>query len=415
MGRATGVTLHESFSHSFDGRGFDRSAVLTAAYGESTKSSYSAVRPSTVYGFGTASTRFARDRVHGSNIKFGETNAATITLEENPPIGFSPEMMAHSAPSRQLPDFAVSFRIPAGKAYATTVSRDAPNGPNGEKRYFVLAKDRDSQKAGVEPPAVFLMAAPRGAGAREHMHEPTDGLMTPAERREALVFQKCNERANHALRKASSDACRLTLVMQRNHPNGMLGVESAACTDTLVYAVERAAMLHREAKHAEHAAARHANIAARRESQPRVPEIIEHNPHDTTFVRLFPRLGRVDIDAARPCTQHYVTRPLAVDHVGFRSNQEAPLAPQRAARVERLNNLDAGSRTYDIITGVQRTTLPTSTVECGRMDRRAHPSNNAIPQHTGMAPTLVGPTPDAHMDMWKPPSSQRSPSKAYLL
>jgi hypothetical protein len=173
------------------------------------------------------------------------------------------------------------------------------------------------------------------------MHEITDGLMTPAERREALVFNKCRERAELALRKAASEACRQTLTMKRNHPNGVLGVESAACPDTVVYARERAAMLTQMAKAAEHATGRHDHLARRRESQLPAP-MLEHDCNDTTQARLFPRLGKVAAN-------------------GFRPNPEMPQAYRMSARAERQNNIDAGGRSYNIISGIQRPALPTRT------------------------------------------------------
>ena len=68
-------------------------------------------------------------------------------------------------------------------------------------------------------------APPRGAGPPNAMHAAPTQLLTPMERREALVFDKCHQRARLALRKAANDACQLTRVMQQRFPNGVIGLE----------------------------------------------------------------------------------------------------------------------------------------------------------------------------------------------
>lgn len=346
-----GPTLHESFASSFDRRTFDRSAAMADAFAAA--QSFSNGEPPTgTYGFGTCSIRFknqVRDSAFGN---FGVSNATTIPLTKTAPIPI--ESMAGAAPSKTLPEYASTFEIPLGQSYAKTPSRDAPYGPNGEKLYYVMAKD----KGNGEPGEIFTMQAPRGAGPRTTMHDITDGLMTPAERREALIFNKCRDRAEKMLRKQASDACRMTLTMKRNHPHGVLGLESADCPDTVVYARERAALLAQEKAATEQAMRRHDNLSRRRDSQLPAP-MLEHNPYDTTQARLFPRVGKVDIEAARPCERHYVVRPVTMDTAAYRSNLEKPLAPQRTMRTEHLNDMDAGGRAYDIITGIQRPVPPT--------------------------------------------------------
>jgi hypothetical protein len=332
-----GATLHESFAASFDGRSVtSRSFAATRAF-------HSAGQPPTgAYGFGTLSIRF-KDHVQDSTFgKFGTSNAATIPLTSTAPVPL--DAVAFNAPSRVLPAYAAAFEVPLGQSFGTTVLREAPAGPNGEKQYYVLPKEGRGGEAKMS-----VMAAPRGAGSRSSMHEIMDGLMTPAERREALVFNKCRERAEHALRKAASEACRQTLTMKRNHPNGVLGVESAACPETIVYARERAAMLSREAKAAVHAAGRHDHLARRRDSQLPAP-MLQHDSNDTTQARLFPRLGKVDVAASRRCERDFVLWPGDAGSNGCRS-----------WKAEHQNNMDAGGRSYNIISGIQRPVLPTRT------------------------------------------------------
>jgi len=122
---------------------------------------------------------------------------------------------------------------------------------------------------GTDEPEIFSMSAPRGAGPASQMHVPPKQLLTPAERREALVFDKCHQRARLALRKAANDACNLTRVMQQRYPNGVIGLEGPGCPESVIYAQDRATREVEKTGWAEVAQRRFENISAKRDSQVR--------------------------------------------------------------------------------------------------------------------------------------------------
>ena len=350
------MTLHETFAASFDGGALrDRSTAEALALESLRAACPTFLQSGRVQGFGSNSVRFDNKILDSKRAKYGSSNGATIGLTETLPVPV--EAMAASAPSNVLPDFAARFEAQPGRTFAITLSRDAPDGPEGEKRYFVQPNG-----GGEREGEVSMMPAPRGAGPLARMHETTDhGLMSPREQREVAVFHKCHERALKALRKGTSEACRRTLVMQRLYPVGVLGVESPSCSDTVVYAQQRERIQARASAQSQHAAARLRNLAKCRDSQVERP-FLHHDIHDTAEARLFPRKGRPDVEAAGRCAKHYVVRPQSSVSSAFRSNQEVKLAAPRTARVENLVHLDAGGRTYDIISGARRPFQPTRQV-----------------------------------------------------
>ncbi len=336
--------------------------------------------------------------------------------------------LAQVAPSRELPEYAANFKPESGHTFATTISRDAPPGEDGKPRFWVQPKDTGGLfPDGNGVPAPFPMEAPRGAGPPNQRHQPPTQLLTPAERREALVFDKCHERARASLRKASQDACNLTYTMQKRFPHGVMGLEGPGCPDSLIYRDSRLAREAKAAKAEQGAAARFAHLSERRDSQLDY-RLLTHDSHTTAVDKMFTHkagsaLGiRGDPTVNDPAAS-YNLRPQesGIHEYGFRSNQEQRLREPVAARTDRLHNIHTRGKPYDIISGVALPVRPTAADSTAYdHDRRAHPSNIAVPhtgdqQHRGgTAPTLIGPIPDAHQSSWQPPSPTRHGSKAYM-
>lgn len=403
--RPLGLSLEEQFTRTFDIYPFEASlpppAVPTAG------------KTATAAGFGSAAPRF-QDQVYGSNLNFGLVNkVAVIELGAAEPVPVP--SLAASAPSRLMPEYASTFEPELGRNFQRGVDRSAPPGSDGSPMYFVQAKDAGGVFPGADPPDIFAMPAPRGAGSPSRMHEGPDHMMTPAERREALVFDKCHQRARLALRKAANDACQLTRKMQIAYPNGVLGVEGPACADSLIYRAPHARAKAREEAHADHARRRAENLSTKSNTQ------LSHNfmhfdPKSSAVERMFTSKGAVaGYSAQSRELSHYELRPSRGDReTAFRSNQEKPLRDPAAAdrRTQNLVNALSNGRDWDVISGVRPPLCPS--IPPRDISRRAHESNFAMPLRVGTAPTLVGPIPDAHRPLWKPPSPQKSPSAAYL-
>jgi len=433
-GTGRGLTAHEAFTRTFDVFPFEQPAF--AGTGGSTTQQLGASFPrrsgsttGSVYGFGSASLRF-QNEVYGSHLAYGKVNKAVIELSDNEPVAVT--QLAQVAPSRELPDYAANFKPESGKTYATTISRDAPPGTDGQPRFWVQPKDTVGLfPDGNDVPAPFVMNAPRGAGAARDIHMAPSQLLTPAERREALVFDKCQQRARKTLLKATQEACNLTYTMQQRFPHGVMGLEGPNCPESLIYRNQRLAIEAKAAKHDKIAFERHENIASKRDTQLDY-QLLTHDHRTTAEDKMFTKkapsaLGiRGDPTISDP-TASYGMRPQATTfkEFGFRSNQEHPLREPQPERTQRLHNVNTRGKPYDIISGVALPVRPTAAdTTLYEHDRRAHPSNVAVP-HTGemaasrrgfTAPTLIGPVPDAHQSSWQPPSPTRggSTSKSYM-
>lgn len=272
--------------------------------------------------------------------------------------------------------------------------------------HWVQPKDLQTPLEVTDIPEITAIPLPPGASVPQQLHEKAGGLVTPAERREALVFQKCHERAAKALRKASHDACRLTLQMQRQHPHGVLGVEGYSA-DSVIYERAYGARTAKETSRATHAEARLGYLEERRKTPLPYAMLAHHSTHLDSPI--FQRKGRVrGCTAGHMSSRHYELRPSAATtaNTAFRSNQEVNLAERPAGRTQNLLDVLSGGRRHDIISGHRMPLEPTS-VPHNAFDRRAHPSNMAMPARSGTAPTLVGPIPDSHQTVWRPPSPKK--------
>ena len=231
-------------------------------------------------------------------------------------------------------------------------------------------------------------------------------------RREALVFDKCHQRARLALRKAANDACQLTRTMQQRHPNGVIGVEGPNCDDSLIYRDQRSDRAEIVAYVADHQKARYDNLRLKRDTQ--LPyKLLSHDPSNTSEEVMFPKKARVP--NRQPYSSSFEMRASGASPTAFRSNQEKPLrAGADEGRAQQLHTRTTGGKPYDIITGARLAVEP-SAIDRGVLhDRRSHPSNHSMPHRGGTAPTLVGPIPDAHKVSWKPPSPSKTGSQQYM-
>ncbi|KAL3898843.1 MAG: hypothetical protein SGPRY_012761 [Prymnesium sp.] len=409
--RSSKLTLAEQFSRTFDATPFQ--AIKVPANLPTRPAQPEGMTPGSTYGFGSACLRFQND-IYPSHLNYGKSNKSVIELDSPQPVAV--DKLHANAPSRMLPEFAAFYSPEIGCGFSKGPNRDAPPDSDGTDRYWVQPKDSSGIFPSVDPPEIFSMPAPRGTGKPTLRHEAPQYLMTPAERREALVFEKSNDRARRELRKAANDACQLTLTMQNRYPMGVIGLEGPNCPDSIIYRIPHDRKHALETAKAEHAAARHENLRLRRDTQ--LPyNFLHHDPSNGESERLFSRKGKTVLSAASRELRHYEMRPVREQSGGgFRSNQEMPLGRSISpSRRGQLLDASTGGHPYNIISGVTSTFKPTRVESPDAINRRAHPSNIAMPKQYGTSSTLVGPTPDAHQSFWKASSqAPRVESNSYL-
>ena len=124
-------------------------------------------------------------RAHALQLTFGLTNGTVVELGPTPPVPVTE--LSGGAPSTMLPVHAATFQPDAGRTFSRTVSRDAPPDDDGQPRFWVQPKDIQPPTDHEEPPELFAMRPPRGAGHARDMHKHPVGLMTPAEQRSMLA------------------------------------------------------------------------------------------------------------------------------------------------------------------------------------------------------------------------------------
>lgn len=288
------LSRQERFTRTFDVFPFEQPRhpqTATAAFHQADTKQLSSSTTGGVYGFGSASLRF-QNEVYGCHLNYGKVNKAVLELAASEPVEV--RELAPMAPSRLLPEFAAKFKPELGRTFATTVSRDAPPGKDGLARYWVQPKDTGGLFPGTDEPELFSMDAPRGAGPPTQMHAAPSQLLTPAERREVLVFDKCHQRARAALRKAANDACQVTRVMQQRYPNGVIGLEGPGCEGSVIYSSGRQTRLRTKAGLEAQREQRFESIKARRDTQLDY-KLLTHDHANTAVDHLFPRKAKSSI------------------------------------------------------------------------------------------------------------------------
>lgn len=408
------ATLHEEFTHTFDVFPTQPPATQSTLRPATQASTFAAGVNGFEYGFGSATRRF-QSEVYPQHLLYGMANKAVVELDRTPPVNVM--RMGDAAPSVMLPEFAARFEPEPGRAFSYGPDRKHPPGPDGQELFWVQAKDNQAPMDNNDPPDLFAVSAPVGAGPIEAMHEQPLELMSPAARREALVFEKCQQRARLELRKTTNDACRMARISKQFYPNGIMGVEGPLIEQSLVYENLRDATLAEQARREDHARRRFENLRSKRDSQ--LPyKLLTHDSHSTTHDRIFQR--KLEVTAKPQVSQrHFEMRPATTTHLGgHRTNQEKPLRAGNPGRAQRLHDVNACGRAYDIISGIRTPVAPSQPdrrpLDDPTFDRRLHPSNMSLPRRSGTAPTLIGPIPDAHTSSWKPTSPTRAPSKRFL-
>lgn len=280
--------------------------------------------------------------------------------------------LAPNAPSNTLPAYATNFRALDGRTFGPTPRF----GPAEDGMAHVLPKPH-FVNGRLTQPEVVEVAVPRGAaGSVRTMHDVPAGVITPLERREAMAFERCLQRARSAHRAEKSEAVRRVLLARATNPRGLAGVEAPGTAGTRLYAGASAALAAEAAGAASRAAARADYLRGRINSDVGHPLLEHAGEGGAAPERLFQSRARTahSSDGWSGRGESYAYAPSAqlapVRQTG--NNQERPLRPPNAARAQALWNAREGGRNFDIISGVEKSLRCTApeTIDM----RRAHES-----------------------------------------
>lgn len=305
------------------------------------------------FGFGDASIRF--NTIEYPMQQNGVCNKQVLLLDDAGPIPL-PGGVAPGALSNTLPAYAVHFAPEDGRTFARTPAF----GPADPSRAHILPKPH-FVNGRLTQPDVVEVSVPRGAArSLRQMHDVPEGVLTPAERREAVAFEKSLGRARLVHRAEKAEHVRRAQLARLAHPHGMHGVEAPGAAGSHVYAARAAADADAASVAAVRAQFRRENLWQRGNSQLSHPflEHAEPGPADAPREsRLFQGRARTafsqDLFSGRGESFVYApstgSHPLRQAH----NNQEKRLVEPSAARAQALWNASAGGREFDIISGAR--------------------------------------------------------------
>ena len=258
-------TMHEEFTSTFDVFPMQAPATQSTLRPATQASTFAAGVNGFEYGFGSATRRF-QNEVYPQHLPYGLANKAVLELGRTPPVPVTDPLL-DSAPSMMLPEFASRYEPEPGRAFSYGPDRKHPPAPDGRELFWVQPKDNQPPMDNLEAPEIFAVPAPMGTGPIERLHEQPTELMAPVHRREALVFDKCQQRARHELRKAANDAVRMARLGKTQFPNGLLGVEGPLAEQSLLYEHVRTAARAEQFKKEDHARRRYENLRFKQNTQ----------------------------------------------------------------------------------------------------------------------------------------------------
>jgi len=234
---------------------------------------------------------------------------------------------------------------------------DNVNDPRREEDSTVLFNQRFTLGV-VEAPKAIAVKAP------DCMAKV--GLLTPAERREIMEFEKFNLQAKRTRHKADLDNKRRVQIMKCRHPEGCVGVDGPGAGDTEVYK-DKAYMLQvKEGMKMQHSGGRRTILAGKQSSvQGLGRRLLGHdhnikNAAETKFCQSKGGAARQVLDTHQ---RIFVDDP----------------RNSNPARTQHLRNEDLAGKNFNIVTGAghehHRSNAPYKVGNGGgHINRQAHPS-----------------------------------------
>jgi len=165
------------------------------------------------------------------------------------------------------------------------------------------------------------------------------GLVTPAQRREALAYEVQHHAAMRLQRRAVGEQRQMEQLMRYRHPDGVLGLDSTANAESGVYGAKAQARLAHEQAHVSHADRRRANIARVTVAAQR----LGYDPYAHDETRQAPRpfmqrVGRAGASRSEDTHANIFYQPEGRDN-----------ASRNAQRREHLRESNARGKNYDIV------------------------------------------------------------------
>lgn len=207
---------------------------------------------------------------------------------------------------------------------------------------------------------------PKAIAVKEPACMSKVGLLTPAERREVMEFEKYSLQAKRTRHKAELDEKRRRQIMVCRHPEGCVGVDGPVADGTYVYKAKFSTMKLKEDKMVLHAAKRVDFLAGKQSSVDKLQR--EFLGHDSSIK---------DGQATKFCqSKNRFNRPNLDSHQRLFADSPNQINP---ARTQHLRNEDLAGKNYNIVTGAgqeyARSNVPEKCPNsASHVNRQAHPS-----------------------------------------
>mmetsp|Transcript_4679 Transcript_4679/g.6428 ORF Transcript_4679/g.6428 Transcript_4679/m.6428 type:complete len:376 (+) Transcript_4679:129-1256(+) len=248
----------------------------------------------------------------------------------------------------------------AGKGVSTQQIVQDPN----EKAGVVVADSpRFLGTKGVHVPAARALEVPEIVGRAGPQADQV--LLTPAERRELLEYEKMRRKGLKLVKKAEGDERRMVQLMRARHPQGVLAVDSASNPNSEVYKekyLKERSMEDRRQRHCEN---RRQNLKTLAKASERIGyDPFSHNEQweDTR-------------NQTHKFLQTKQGRPVPLDTHDRVFGQVAPTL--NPARTQNIRNQDLGGKAYNIVSGEKIMHAPATISE--RVNKTlSHPSQHRL-------------------------------------
>jgi hypothetical protein len=206
--------------------------------------------------------------------------------------------------------------------------------------------------------------APRTVAVRAPLSMKKQGLLTPAERREIMEFEKLSLQAKRTRHKSDLEDKRRVQIMRARHPEGLTGVDGPTAQGSDVYAGKAHEIMQSQNLREQHIHGRAQQLGRLQSSVFAQPYGLLNHDHEIKGAR------ETKVFQAKGGTRQYLD-------THSRLFQDPPVV-YNPGRARTIRAEDLGGKNFNIVSGqrvnVARTGASEKQMNAGHLNREAHPS-----------------------------------------
>jgi hypothetical protein len=289
------------------------------------------------------------------------------------------------------PNASILGTVPARRANLprTEATEDADGdhteygGGRGGRPEDLIDASQRAENALVLPNQEFRMNgvnAPRTVAVLAPQSMKKQGLLTPAERREIMEFEKLSLQAKRTRHRADLDDKRRVQIMRARHPEGLIGADGPTAQDSDVYSAKAHEINRQQNMREHHVQGRTQQLGRQQSSTFGRPYGLLSHDHDIKEAR------ETKVFQAKGGTRQYLDTHTRLFI--------APPVVYNPSRASTIRAEDLGGKNFNIVSGqrvpVARTHAPQKQMNAGHLNREAHPSimNSKLERYNQYKPIL---------------------------